>query len=78
MSNGAGQQQQISPEEIESLQQIVVDASKNAISKVEALSELSSRISSICAKRNIEFTANLIRPYIEQIDSAEREKETAE
>ncbi|KAE9404627.1 hypothetical protein BT96DRAFT_989187 [Gymnopus androsaceus JB14] len=68
---------QISPEEIQSLQQIVQLVNKGTITKPEALSRLTIKISSICIERSIKFTPDLIRPYVEQLDAAEREKNAA-
>lgn len=78
MTNGVPPQRQISPEEIESLQQVVTLATEGTISKAEALSRLLIQISSICAQRNIEFTPSLIRPYSEQLDADKRERDGAE
>ena len=71
MTNGTRQEQQISPEEIQSLQQIVQLVNEGTITKPEALSQLTIKISSICSECSIKFTPNLIHPYVEQLDAAE-------
>ena len=71
MTDGTQEEQQISPEEIQSLQQIVQLADEGTTTKSEALSRLTIKISSICHECSIEFTPDLIHPYVEQLDTAE-------
>ncbi|KAE9392463.1 hypothetical protein BT96DRAFT_979395 [Gymnopus androsaceus JB14] len=53
---------QILLEEIESLQEIVQLINNRTITKSEAFSRLTVKINTICIKREIEFTPNLIHP----------------
>ena len=67
MTNGTQtdqSEQQISPEEIELF-------NSGDVTKAKAIFRLTAHIRAICTECDIDYTSDLVQPYIEQLNSGE-------
>ncbi|KAJ3969352.1 hypothetical protein EV361DRAFT_804023 [Lentinula raphanica] len=82
MTDGANTTSEPAPiriptQDIDSLEEIVQQFSAGSLSKTDAVIQITLKLAAVCERLKLKFDDSVLRPYLDEIDGAEKERDGA-
>ncbi|KAJ3710975.1 hypothetical protein C8R42DRAFT_690022 [Lentinula raphanica] len=68
---------QIPTQDLESLDEIIQQYSAGSLSKTDAIIKITVHLTTVCDRLKVKFDDSILRPYMDEIEGAERERDGA-